>query len=170
MIRPALLALLLLAAPACRADEVFPVIHNEPITVRLLDGKDGHPLAHQHLTFAGGYDLNDLRTRLWLEEATTDDHGEARLSAQMANLPWLQVDLLKGNLCLAKSSSSAFSIERIRRDGLTAPNRCSPFVAQSAPGVFVLFAKSKLPKKGSTAPQAAPTASGTNPTTRSDTR
>lgn len=95
MIRPLALSLaagLALAAAPCRgADEIFPAMHSEPITVRILNGKNGQPLAHLHLILIGGYDQRDLHGQLFREEALTDAQGQARLSGQLANLPWLQV-------------------------------------------------------------------------------
>jgi len=136
-------ALALLAAAASGADETFPVIHNEPITVRILNGKSGQPLAHIHLILIGGYDQGEIADHLWQEEMLTDEQGRVRLSGQLANLPWLQVELLNGKLCQVKPESVSFSVERIRRDGLSAPNRCGIITAQEAPGLFTVFVKSK---------------------------
>jgi hypothetical protein len=135
--------LALLAAAASRADETFPVIHNEPITVRILNGKSGQPLAHFHLILIGGYDQGEIADHLWQEEMLTDEQGRVRLSGQLANLPWLRVELLNGKLCQVKPESVSFSVERIRRDGLSAPNRCGIITAPNAPGLFTVFVKSK---------------------------
>jgi hypothetical protein len=144
-------ALALFAATPSGAHEIFPVTHNEPITVRLLNGKSGRPLAYTHLILIGGYDQGEIADHLWQEEMLTDEQGRVRLSGQLANLPWLQVELLKGKLCQVKPESVSFSVERIRRDGLSTPNRCGIATVQDAPGVFTVFAKNKGKIKGKTA-------------------
>jgi hypothetical protein len=133
----------LLTATICRADEVFPVVHNETITIRVLSGKDGLPLVYLHLIVIAGYDQSDLRDQLFREEAITDAHGQARLSNQLTNLPWLQVWVLKKPLCQANPRKASFSMERIRRDGLSASNRCGTIAVEDAPGVFTVFVKGK---------------------------
>ena len=53
---------LLLPASVGRAQQnSLPAVHPEPITIRILDGKGGAPLAHVHLQVAAGYDDRDLR-------------------------------------------------------------------------------------------------------------
>src|ERR1039457_4384758 len=95
MIRPLALSLAagaaLLTATLNGAAETFPVVHNEPITVRILGGKDGQPLAHLHLVLLAGYDPSDLHDQLFRAEVLTDDHGLVKVPKQLANLPWLQV-------------------------------------------------------------------------------
>jgi hypothetical protein len=134
-------ALFLLTASVCGADEPYSVVHNEPITVRILSGKNGQPLAHSHLILIAGYDQGQIRDQLWREETLTDAHGQARLSKQFANLPWLQVWVDKKPLCQANPRKTSFSVERIRRDGLSAPNRCGTATVEDAPGVFTVFVR-----------------------------
>jgi hypothetical protein len=133
----------LMTASLCGADETFPVVHNEPITVRILGGKDGQPLAHLHLVLLAGYDQSDLHDQLYRAELLTDAHGQVRLPKQLANLPWLQVWVTKKPLCQAKPRGDSFSIELIRRDGLSAPNRCGTATVEDMPGVFAVFVKGK---------------------------
>jgi hypothetical protein len=167
MIRPLALSLAagmaLLTATLNGAAETIPVVHNEPITVLILGGKNGLPLAHLHLVLLGGYDQRDLRDQLYRAEVLTDAHGAARLPRQLANLPWLQVWVAKKPLCQAKPRGESFSVELIRRDGLSAPNHCGKATVEDAPGVFTVFVKGQgvappadLPAKVSTlAPEAA---------------
>jgi hypothetical protein len=118
-------------------------MHNEPITVRVLSGKDGQPQAHLHLLLIAGYDQGEMHDHLFHEEALTDAQGQARLSNQIANLPWLQVWVGKKMLCQARPRSESFSVELIRRDGFSAPNRCGIATVEDRPGVFTVFVKSK---------------------------
>ncbi|MGA7830020.1 MAG: hypothetical protein WCA21_03565 [Terracidiphilus sp.] len=138
---PLAAGLALLNAPIYAAVETIPVIHNEPITIQILRGSDGLPLAHLHLILIAGYDQHDLRIQLFREEVISDANGRVRLSSQLANLPWLQVWVNKKPLCQAHPHSASFSIEVIRRDGLSAPNRCGTATVPDAPGLFTVFVK-----------------------------
>jgi hypothetical protein len=122
------------------------VVHNEPITVRILSGKNGLPLANQHLILIGGYDRGDLHEQIYREDALTDSFGYALLSNQLANLPWLQVWVGKLPLCQSNPRKSSFSVELIRRDGLSAPNLCGPVSARKAPGLFTVFVWNRAKK------------------------
>ena len=122
-----------------QADEIFPVVHNDTITVRVLNGKYGVPITHAHLTLAGGYDARDIGLGLWQEELLTDKRGEVRLPNGLANLPFLQIRVADHKLCQAHPKAGMFSVDRMRRDGLSAPNRCGTFAVEDAPGVFTVF-------------------------------
>lgn len=159
MIRPLTVSLAAglaaLTATASVAGESFPVVHDEAITVRILSGKNGQPLARLHLTLIAGYDQSDLREELFREEALTDEQGQARLSNQLANLPWLQVWVNRKPLCQANPRRARFSVELIRRDGLSAPNRCGEATVEEKPGVFTVFVKSKSAATAAIAPEPA---------------
>jgi hypothetical protein len=133
----------LAAVPVSCAAEVFPVAHKEPIVIRILGGTDGKPLVRQHLTLIAGYDQRDMREQLFREEVLTDEKGQVRLSNQLANLPWLQVWVGKKPLCQGNPRSASYSVELIRRDGVSAPNRCGTATVESKPGVFTVFVKNK---------------------------
>jgi hypothetical protein len=135
------------------ANESFPSVHHEPITVRILGGKVGQPLAHLHVVLVGGYTQRDLQLGYWREEVLTDARGEARLSYLMTNLPFVQISVEKKHPCFTDSSASPFSMERIRRDGLSTANRCGIATVENVPGVFAVFVKAKPPAPA--APQRA---------------
>jgi hypothetical protein len=132
----------LLAAAVCSADEVFPVVHNEPIAVRVLEGKNGAPQAKVHVLLMAGYDRRDLDLGLWREEAVTDEAGIVQLSDALRNLPLLRVEVLKRSSCAA-DADAAVSLERIRRDGMSAANRCGTVVVGDTPGMLAVFVKRK---------------------------
>jgi hypothetical protein len=134
---------LLLTAPLCLADETFPVDHHEPITVRVLSGKNGKPVAKAHVELLAGYDPRDLHLAQWHQDLLTDGDGRVQLSNGLANLPLLRVSVLKAHGCSSESFHEAFSVELIRRDGLSAPNRCGTAIVPDAPGTFTLFIKGK---------------------------
>jgi hypothetical protein len=133
--------LALLAVQPCAAVETFPVIHNEPIAIRILSGKNGQPLAHVRLLLVAGYDRRDLQLQMWHEEVLTDGRGIARLPDALANLPFLKIRVLKRRLCHPDSHAAAFSVERIRRDGISTPDRCGSVSGQDSPGLLTVFAK-----------------------------
>ena len=147
MLRPLALSfaavVALLTATLNGVAETFPEAHNEPITVRILGGKNGQPLVHMHLVLLAGYDQKDMHDQLYRAEMLTDAYGHARLPKQLANLPWLQVWVTKKPLCQAKPRGDSFSVELIRRDGLSAPNRCGTATVEDVPGVFTIFVKGK---------------------------
>jgi len=136
-------AMAILAAAVCSADEVFPVVHKEPIAVRILEGKTGTPQARVHVVLVAGYDRRDLDRGVWREEAVTDEAGKVQLSEGLKNLPLLRVEVLKRGACAPDAGDAAISVERIRRDGLSAANRCGTFVATDAPGILAVFVKGK---------------------------
>ena len=120
-----------------------PVNHHEPITLRVLDGRGGRPLARVHLTLVAGYDGRDLHQGLWQEEAVTDSAGSAPVPDSLVNFPYLQVVVARHRMCIGDVSASRFSLERIRLAGLNSPNRCGVFTVANLSGVFVVFAKAK---------------------------
>jgi hypothetical protein len=124
------------------AVEVFPVVHHEPITVRLLDGKGGRPQARVHVVLVAGYDRRDLALGLWREDAVTDADGKVRLSDALRNLPLLRVKVLKRHVCAA-GMEAEISVEWIRLSGLSGANRCGFASAENMPGVFTVFVKGK---------------------------
>jgi hypothetical protein len=151
-------AMVLLAAAVCSADEVFPVVHHEPIAVRVLEGKNGAPQARVHVVLVAGYDRRDLDLRIWREEAVTDEAGTVRLSDALKNLPLLRVEVLKRGSCASDAGDAAISVERIRRDGMSAANRCGTVVAVDAPGVLAVFVKGKKSEAKTAQPSAKPAA------------
>jgi len=157
-------AFVLLAATAAAA-EVFPVVHNEPIAVRVLDGKDGKPQPRAHVILVAGYDRRDLALGLWTEEAITDASGLVRLSATLRNLPLLRVEVLKRRSCQADAADAAFSVERVRRDGLSTVDRCGTIAAEDTPGVFTVYVRGgkASTKAGPNQPGAAPPTKATQP-------
>lgn len=168
MIRPlslSLAAIALSATALCRAGETFPEVHSDPITVRIVSGKNGQPLSNLHLTLVGGYDRSDFHEQLYREEVLTDLFGKVRLSNQLANLPWLQVWVKSMPLCQSNPRKDSFSVELIRRDGLSAPNLCGPVTAQDAPGVFTVFVKNRAKnlKKGASIEVGMPVAPASTP-------
>jgi hypothetical protein len=70
----------------------------------------------------------------------TDERGDIHLPSTLLNLPWLRVSMPKSSICKADPRAETYSVERMRNDGLNAPNRCGTVTAGERPGVFTLFA------------------------------
>jgi hypothetical protein len=138
-----LAALVLLPAAVCGADEVFPVDHNEPITVRVLDAKGGRPLARAHVVLVGGYNPRDLRLGLSRQEALTDSDGAVHVTNALRNLPLVKVEVAKQRICGPQGCGAPFSVELIRRDGMSASNRCGTAEVKDEAGVLTVFVKGK---------------------------
>jgi hypothetical protein len=134
--------------------ESFPVEHREPLTVRVLNGKNGQPLARARLTLSAGYTEKDIGQRLWRDEVVTDAGGEARVPRVLSNLPFLRVKVKQAKLC---QGTATYTVERIRGEGLNAPNHCGFVTVAEAPGVLVVFARGNGEPEGSgQAPAAEP--------------
>jgi len=133
---------LLLPASVDRAQQnSLPAVHPEPITIRILDGKGGAPLARVHLQVAAGYDDHDLRLGLWREEIVTDGQGRASLPGSLKNFSLVAVWVAKHKLCAAHGRSTYMNLDNIRNEGLNTPNRCGTTVVAETPGVLNVFAK-----------------------------
>lgn len=145
--------LVLTVAAACRADETVPVNHKDTITVHLLDGESGKALVHAHVILLGGYDQGDIVHHIWQQEGVTDEQGNLHLTNQMENLPFLQVQVEGRRLCLSDAGKVSFSVELVRRDGVSAPNRCGIVTEKDAAGVLNVFVKSKKSDKNSLGPR-----------------
>jgi len=123
------------------ANETFPVVHDAPIRVQIRSGLNGKPVLRVHLLAVAGYNEEDLRQQMWREEALTDGEGKAYLSSRISNLPFLQVWVTGASLCQDKPRIEAFSVDRVRRDGLSTPNRCGVITSVDEPGLFTVFVK-----------------------------
>lgn len=134
---------MLACATSASADEVFREVHHEPITIRVLHGKDGRPLPRAHLTLVAGYDDRDLRLKSWRAEALTNQNGEARLPNALVNFPFLRIWVTKKGFCHGSANKARFSVERIRSEGFSASNHCGTVVVEDAPGIFTVFVKGK---------------------------
>jgi len=143
----------LLFSASAHANEVFPVVHTEPISVRVLDGKTGQPQPHVHLLLTAGYDRRDLALGIWREEVVTDAAGRASLFDPLRNLPLLRLQVRNSHTYSAPASAP-WSVERIRLSGLSAVNRCGNFAVEEVPGVLTIYVKGN--KSGPVPSQPSP--------------
>jgi hypothetical protein len=132
------------ASTATHAQESYPEIHNDPIKIHLIDAQDGSPMANLRVVLAAGYSQDDLRKGLWRAEATSDTQGDVKLPRTMLNLGFMQILVAQDTPCTYKQSAQSLSIERIRTDGLSAPNHCGLVTANEKPGELNFFVR-RLP-------------------------
>jgi len=135
--------------------ESFPVVHREPVTVRVLNGTSSNPLPGARLTLIAGYTERDLEQRLWREEVVTDAGGEAHIPGSLGDFPFLQIRPLEQKLCQETSRGETYNVERIRGEGLNTPNRCGPVTVAATPRVLVVFVRGH---RGPSAPVEVPPA------------
>jgi hypothetical protein len=151
-------AILVLLARVGKSENSLPAVHPEPVTIQVLDGKHGAPLAHVHLQFVAGYDEADLRLGLWGAEAVTDGHGRVSLPNSLKNFSFVEVWVAKRKLCTPHGHSPGIILDRVRNEGLSAPNHCGTTVVENTPGVLNVFAKAHsrdlLPPPARQAPRA----------------
>ncbi len=127
------------------AEVSFPVSHPEPITIQILEGKGGAPLAHVHVLFVAGYDDRDLRLGLWSEEAITDAKGQVSLPHALKDFSFVEVVVAKHKLCAAHGRPLAMNLDRVRYEGMSTPNHCGTMVVEDTPGVLTVFTKARAP-------------------------
>ena len=131
----------LLCGMCCSAGQAIPVDHPEPMTIRILNGRNGLPLPHLHAILFAGYDDRDIRHQSWREEVFTDTSGEARMPKSLVDFAFLQVSLRSAKACQRSAREELYNLDRIRRDGFSAPNDCGIVRVVDAPGVLTIFAK-----------------------------
>jgi hypothetical protein len=136
-------AAMALLASAGRGEGSVPASHPEPITIQILEGKGGAPLAHVHLLLVAGYDDRDLRLGLWREEAITDAKGRVSLPHALKDFSFVEVWVAKHKLCEAHGRSLAINLDRVRNEGMSTPNQCGTTVVEDAQGVLTVFVKAR---------------------------
>jgi hypothetical protein len=124
-----------------KSEQSLPAIHPEPITIRILNGKDGAPLAHVHLLFVAGYDDRDLRLGFWSGEAMTDAKGRASLPGALRDFSLVAVRVAKRRLCATHGRSLDINLDNVRYGGLSTANRCGNLMFADQPGILTVFAE-----------------------------
>jgi hypothetical protein len=111
------------------------------ITVQVLDGRNGKPLADQHVLVFTGLSSDAVKTHAQHTGVTTDKDGMGTLTIYPRETQWLQV-FTDGRIpCFPNPNQSSFSVSDIMSKGLVTPNDCSAQVREPSPGHFVIFAR-----------------------------
>jgi hypothetical protein len=111
------------------------------ITVQVLDGRNGKPLADQHLLVFTGLSSGAVKTHAQHTGVTTDKDGIGTLTIYPVETQWLQV-FTDGRIpCFPNPNRASFSVGDIMSKGLVTPNDCSAQIKQASPGHFVIYAR-----------------------------
>ena len=111
------------------------------ITVQVLDGRNGKPLADQHVLVFTGLSADAVKTHAQHTGVTTGKDGVGTLTIYPGETQWLQV-FTDGHVpCFPDPNKASFSVGEIMSKGLVTPNDCSAQVQQASPGHFVIYAR-----------------------------
>jgi hypothetical protein len=108
------------------------------VTIEVVDGKSGKPLAHAHILVFTSDEQPTIRTGKSLG-TMTDERG---LVVSETNSRFVQVLVDSHKLCQKEPNLQSFEVSKIVVAGLTTPNNCSSIVKEVTPGKFVVFARS----------------------------
>lgn len=111
------------------------------IAVQALDGRNGKPLADQHLLVFTGASINAVKSHAEHTGLTTDKDGLGTLTIYPSETQWIQVWADGRILCQDNPNQNSFSVATILSKGLSTPNTCSTLVRESTPGHFIIFAR-----------------------------
>mgnify|MGYP001548450220 CR=1 FL=1 len=111
------------------------------IMVQVLDGRNGKPMADQHVLVFTGLSADAVKTHAQHTGVTTDKSGIGTLTIYPTEAQWLQV-FTEGRVpCFPDPNKVSFSVSEIMSKGLVTPNDCSAHVQQASPGNFVIYAR-----------------------------
>lgn len=111
------------------------------IVVQALDGRNGKPLANQHLLVFTGASSDAVKSHAEHTGLTTNKNGLGSLRIYPSEAQWIQVWADGRVLCQPDPNQSSFSVTTIMSKGIAAPNTCSALVRTPTPGHFVVFAR-----------------------------
>ncbi|MES2222220.1 MAG: hypothetical protein V4587_14795 [Acidobacteriota bacterium] len=111
------------------------------ITVQVLDGRNGKPLADQHVLVFTGTSSGAVKSHAEHTGLTTGKDGVGTLTIFPSETQWLQV-FTDGRIpCFADPNQASFSVSEIMSKGLVTPNNCSKLMREPSPGHFIIFAR-----------------------------
>jgi len=111
----------------------------QDITVRVLDGRNGNPMTHQHILIFSGLSTETVKQHG--TDITTDKDGVGTLTINPIENKLLQVFVDGHALCYPNPNQSSFKVDEIIANGLATPNNCSNLVRETSPGHFIVFAR-----------------------------
>lgn len=124
------------ALTASSAESVVP--ESRSFRVRLLDGRNGTPVAGGHV-------------KLWYDEPTgegytvvTDAHGTALMPAPVGQPVRILADLTGGKDCRREqryAPKPSYALAGIAARGIAADNTCGDVAFRTSPGELVLFVR-----------------------------
>ncbi len=111
------------------------------IQVQAVDGRNGKPLAKQHLLVFTGISSDAVKSHAEHTGLTTNKDGLGTLTIYPAETQWIQVWADGRVLCQSDPNQNSFSVATIMSQGLTTANTCSRIARVPAPGQLVVFAR-----------------------------
>ena len=113
------------------------------IVMQAFDGRNGKPLANQHLLVFTGPNRAAVISHASNMDLTTDKNGSGTISLDPAEVRWIQVWADGRVLCQPNPNQESFSVATITLKGMAALNNCSAIVHEATPGQFIVFARPK---------------------------
>ena len=104
------------------------------IVVQALDGRNGKPLANQHLLVFTGPTRAAVISHASNMELTTDKNGSGVISLDGGEVRWIQVWADGRVLCQPNANQESFSVATISSKGVAALNNCSAVLHEASPG------------------------------------
>jgi hypothetical protein len=133
------LAGVLLFSPSMKAQRMMD--KTSDITVQVLDGRNGKPVADQHVLVFTGLSSDAVKTHAIHTGVTTDKYGVGTLTIYPGETQWLQV-FTDGHIpCFPNPVEASFSVSDIMSKGLVTANNCSALVREPSPGHLIIFAR-----------------------------
>jgi hypothetical protein len=111
------------------------------IAVHALDGRNGKPLANQHLLVFVGSSGAAAKSHAEHTDLTTDKNGLGTLTIYPQETQWIQVWADGRILCYPDPNQSSFSVTTIMSNGVVTPNTCSEVMREPTPGHLIVFAR-----------------------------
>jgi hypothetical protein len=139
---PALLLLFSLGIPAASHQNTPTQQPPSKITVRFLNGKNGHP-------------IKDDTPNIWFDDNVspdliphTDKNGEVIVPIPAGRLKIRALPNLYADCRITSGSSDpamkmAYSLETILNQGIEGDNLCGKFHAAASPGVLILYVRKR---------------------------
>jgi len=118
-----------------------PTAQEKNIIIRVMDGRNGKPMANMHLMVSLGSSQEDVRELKSHVDLQTDLNGVALLSIDESTISRIQVWVDWHTLCQETPNTKSFSIEEIRKSGLSTPNNCGSVTREKAPNHLTVFAR-----------------------------
>ncbi len=111
------------------------------MVVQAVDGRNGKPLANQHLLVFGGESPESVKQHKKQFKLVTDKDGLADLTIAPSDIQRIQVWVEWHVLCQSEPNSKSYSVAEVLSSGVSTPNTCGPSVRELTPGHFVVYAR-----------------------------
>jgi hypothetical protein len=120
---------------------VLAMAQENHIIVQVVDGRNGKPIANEHLVVFVGESPESVRELNRNFELVTNKEGLADLTIATHDIQWIQVSADWHVLCQSDPNSKSFSVGEILSTGLSTPNTGGSMTQKLTPGHFVVFAR-----------------------------